>query len=345
MPRNVQGCTQDATCGYCGLGCQSGAKQSTLRTYLLDAYRRRARIIVNCKVDRVLIENGHAVGVRATVRQEGMPAWTLIVRSRAVVAAGGAIGTPALLQRSGLRNRNIGRALRLHPGTAIVGIFEEELRPWQGTMQAIFSDQFIDIDGQHHGTKLESGPMHPAILALVVPWRNASHYRRLMNSLPYMSVLAPLVRDHGGGRVKAVDGTARIDYRMTKPDIADLRRGIEASVRVMEAGGAKEVFTSQSPFVSYRPGQPGGIEAFMAGVDRAGYGPGQMSYLSAHQMGSCRMGPDPASSAIGPDHQSHEVKGLFVADASAFPTALGSNPMITIMAMAHRASGFVAAAC
>lgn len=345
MPRNVQGCSQDAACGYCGLGCQSGAKQSTLRTYLLDAYRRRARIIVNCKVDRVLVEDGRAVGVRATVRQEGMPAWTLIVRSRAVVAAGGAIGTPALLQRSGLRNRNIGRGLRLHPGTAIVGIFEEELRPWQGTMQAIFSDQFIDLDGKHHGTKLESGPMHPAILALVVPWRNAGHYRRLMNSLPNMSVLAPLVRDHGGGRVKAVDGTARIDYRMTEPDIADLRRGIEASVRVMEAGGAKEVFTSQSPFVSYRPGQRGGIEAFMTEVDRAGYGPGQMSYLSAHQMGSCRMGPDPASSAIGPDQQSHEVKGLFVADASAFPTALGSNPMITIMAMAHRAARAVAAVC
>jgi long-chain-alcohol oxidase len=345
MPRNVQGCTQDAACGYCGLGCQIGAKQSTLRTYLLDAYQRRARIVVNCKVDRVVIEEGRAVGVRATVRQEGMPAWTLIVRSRAVVAAAGAIGTPALLQRSGVRGRAIGEGLRLHPGTAVVGVFEEPLQPWQGTMQAIFSDQFIDLDGEHHGPKLESGPMHPAILALVVPWRNAAHYRRLMNSLPHMSVLAPLVRDHGSGRVKAIDGTARVDYRMTARDVTDLRRGIEASVRVMEAGGAREVFTSQSGFVSYRPGQRGGIEAFLAEVDRAGYGPGQMGYLSAHQMGSCRMGSDPASSAIGPDHQSHTVKGLFVADASAFPTALGTNPMITIMAMAHRASRFIAAAC
>jgi len=105
------------------------------------------------------------------------------------------------------------------------------------------------------------------------------------------------------------------------------------------------VFTSQPAFVSYRPGQRGGIDAFLAEIDRAGYGPGQMSYLSAHQMGTCRMGSDPASSAIGPDHQSHTVKGLFVADGSAFPSALGTNPMITIMAMAHRASRFVAAVC
>src|SRR5438093_207257 len=91
MPRNVQGCTQDERCGFCGYGCQIGAKQSTLKTYLMDAYRRRARIVVNCTVDRVLIEGGRAVGVRATVRQPEMPAFTLIVRSRAVVAAAGAI--------------------------------------------------------------------------------------------------------------------------------------------------------------------------------------------------------------------------------------------------------------
>jgi choline dehydrogenase-like flavoprotein len=82
----------------------------------------------------------------------------------------------------------------------------------------------------------------------------------------------------------------------------------------------------------------------MTEVDRAGYGPGQMGYLSAHQMGSCRMGTDARNSVIGPDHQAHAIKGLFVADASAFPTALGSNPMITIMAMAHRAARFIAAA-
>src|ERR1700737_1023287 len=344
MPRNVQGCTQDARCGYCGLGCQIGAKQSTLKTYLMDAYRQSARIVVNCKVDRVLLQDGRAVGVRATVRQAGMPEFTLIVRSRAVVAAAGAIGTPALLQRSGLKNRMVGAGLRLHPGTAGLGVFDESLRPWEGTMQSIFSDEFTNLDGQYHGVKIESGPMHPAILALAIPWRDPGHYRRLMRALPNMSVLAPLVRDHAGGRVTAVDGTARVSYRLTSKDLADMRRGIEASVRIMEAGGAIEIFTTQAAFVAYRPGQRGGIDAFMDEVDRHGYGPGQMGYLSFHQMGSARMGNDPATSAIGPDHQSHQVKGLFVADACAFPDALGTNPMITIMAMAHRASRFIAAA-
>jgi long-chain-alcohol oxidase len=345
MPRNVQGCTQDANCGFCGYGCQSGAKQSTLKTYLLDAYRRRARIVVNCKVDRVLIEDGRAVGVRATVRQPEMPAWTLIVRSRAVVAAAGAIGTPALLQRSGVRSPAVGRWLRLHPGVAVLGVFDETLRPWEGSLQAVYSDEWINLDGRYHGVKLESGPMHPAILAHAIPWRDPTQYRRLMRLLPNMSVLAPLVRDHGGGRVTARDGAARVDYRMGKDDLADIRRGIQAAVQIMEAGGAREIFTGQSAYVSYKPGQRGGIDAFMSEVDRAGYGPGQMGYFSFHQMGSCRMGADPATSVVGPDHQAHLVKGLFVADGSAFPSASGVNPMITIMAMAHRASRYIAAAC
>jgi choline dehydrogenase-like flavoprotein len=345
MPRNVQGCTQDANCGFCGYGCQIGAKQSTLKTYLLDAYRRRARIVVNCKVDRVLIENGRAVGVRATVRQPEMPAFTLIVRSRAVVAAAGAIGTPALLQRSGVRSPAVGRWLRLHPGIAVLGVFDETLRPWEGSLQAVYSDEWINLDGRYHGVKLESGPMHPAILAHAIPWRDPTQYRRLMRLLPNMSVLAPLVRDHGGGRVTAKDGAARVDYRLGTDDLADIRRGIQAAVQIMEAGGAREIFTGQSAYVAYKPGQRGGIEAFMSEVDRAGYGSGQMGYFSFHQMGSCRMGNDPATSVVGPDHEAHLVKGLFVADGSAFPSASGVNPMITIMAMAHRASRFIAAAC
>ena len=124
-----------------------------------------------------------------------------------------------------------------------------------------------------------------------------------------------------------------------------MRKGIEVGARILEAAGAKEIFTSQAAYVAYRPGQRGGIVGFMQEVDRHGYGPGQMGFVSFHQMGSCRMGNDPQTSVIGPDHQAHDVKGLFVADGSAFPSASGVNPMITIMAMAHRASRFIAASC
>ena len=91
-----------------------------------------ARIVVRTKARRVLVENGRIVGVDAGA---------VHVRTCTVVVAAGAIETPALLLRSGLRNPNVGRGLRLHPATAVFGIFDEDIRPWEGTMQALYSDQ------------------------------------------------------------------------------------------------------------------------------------------------------------------------------------------------------------
>jgi choline dehydrogenase-like flavoprotein len=61
-------------------------------------------------------------------------------------------------------------------------------------------------------------------------------------------------------------------------------------------------------------------------------------------MSSARMGRDPAGSVVDGRGESHEVRGLYVADGSAFPTSSGVNPMITIMAIAdHVARGIVQA--
>ena len=135
------------------------------------------------------------------------------VRSRAVVAAAGAIETPALLLRSGLKNPNVGRWLRLHPATAVFGIFDEEIRPWEGTLQALYSDQFRFLDGGY-GVKLETVPLHPALLTAALPWEGAAAHARLMASLPRLSLIAVIGRDAGAGRVRiGRDGEAIATYR------------------------------------------------------------------------------------------------------------------------------------
>jgi choline dehydrogenase-like flavoprotein len=78
-------------------------------------------------------------------------------------------------------------------------------------------------------------------------------------------------------------------------------------------------------------------------VDAAGYGPNELLLVTFHQMASCRMGGDARSSVVNPDNQVHGIGGLFVADASTFPTSSGANPMLTIMAIAHRAARIIGA--
>jgi choline dehydrogenase-like flavoprotein len=74
-------------------------------------------------------------------------------------------------------------------------------------------------------------------------------------------------------------------------------------------------------------------------MDARGYGRGRNSVITFHQMASCAMGADPATSVVGETGESHDLKGLYVADASTFPTSSGVNPMITIMAIADHVAG------
>jgi long-chain-alcohol oxidase len=317
MPRDVLGCEQGVVCGYCGYGCPLGAKQSTMRTWLEDAAAAGARIVVGTKARRVLLERGRVVGVDAG---------TVHVRTCTVVVAAGAIETPALLIRSGLKNPNIGSGLRLHPATAVFGIFDEEIRPWEGTMQALYSDQHRHLEGGY-GIKYETVPAHPALLTAAVPWDGAVQHARLMASLPRLSGIAVIPRDRGSGRVRiGRDGEPIATYRLAPDDARRLATGVDGGGRILAAAGAREIFSANARLQRFTDGFPAGAFRF---------GPGRGALYSFHLMGSARMGASPAMSAANEAGETWETPNLVVADGSAFPTASGVNPMITIEAIAH----------
>jgi long-chain-alcohol oxidase len=330
MPRGVRKCAQGKECGYCGLGCRVGAKQSVVKTWLADAGSTGTRFIIRTKVERVVVEGGAARGIVGRTAE----GHRVTVRSRAVIAACGAIHTPALLKRSGLSNPNIGKHLKLHPATAVWGQFDEELRPWEGVMQALYSDQHRDLhDG--YGLKYETAANHPHLFIAFAPWRGAQKHLSLMEGLTHSAPLGVLLRDRDGGEVRVGrDGEPIVRYKLSPFDTDHLRTGIDGAAQIFEAAGARRIFTSQGKFVSYEPGD-GGRDRFMADADAAGYGPGQIHLGSFHIMGSARMGGSPAGSACDPNGQTWDVRDLYVFDGSAFPTASGVNPQISIQAIAN----------
>jgi long-chain-alcohol oxidase len=320
MPRNVRGCDQGRVCGYCGYGCPLGAKQSTARTWLVDAQEAGARILVRTRAERVLVERGAAAGVQA--RTDAGHAVT--VRSRAVVAACGSLETPALLVRSGLGPPGLGRNLHLHPVGGSFGVFDEEIRPWEGTLQAIHSDQV-------EGVKLETTAIHPALLVGAAPWRGAVQHAEVMSWLRHSTLVGVLLRDLDAGEVRVGrDGRPLVRYRLSGRDTARLRAGTEAAARILEAAGATRIVSSHARDVRYEPGRSGDVGTFMRDADSCGWGPGRVALYSFHQMGTAAMGSvcDDVGELFG-------TKRLVVADASTFPSASGVNPMVTIEAIAH----------
>lgn len=331
QPRNVIDCVP-ATCGYCGMGCRIGAKQGTAQTYLADAVAGGATLLTGADVRQVLLEAGKAVGVRAEVA-----GGELIVDAASVIVAAGALHTPSVLRRSGVRSALLGRMLRLHPVTVVWGRFAEPVDPWSGMMQSRYSDEFADLDGAGYGFRLETGPAHPALLGVMFGWSDGHAFQQLFAEYRHWSPVGILLRDSGGGHVRTHrDGTTTWAYRLGRRDRAHVRVGVRSAARVLAAAGAEEVMSSTAAPVTWNPSED--VDAFMAAVDHIGYGPNQTSYLSFHQMGSARVGLSSDLGVIDGDHQVHDVPGLFVMDSSAFPTASGVNPMISIQALAHRAA-------
>ena len=117
---------QPLMAGYTGFGDQTGGKQTARRTYLLDAYRSGARVVVHCRADRILVERGRAAGVEATYADPRGRRAAVTVRARQVVSACGAIESPALLLRSGIGGPAVGKNLRVQPGGAVYGVYQRE---------------------------------------------------------------------------------------------------------------------------------------------------------------------------------------------------------------------------
>ncbi|WP_040786198.1 GMC family oxidoreductase [Nocardia pneumoniae] len=333
LPRNVSdACDAGVECGRCGYGCRLGAKQSVTKTWLVDAADRGARLVVDADVRRIVVRNGRAQGVSART-SDGVE---IQVHARAVVVAAGAIQTPALLRRSGLRNKNIGRYLRLHPAAAVFGVFDEEIRPWEGGMQTRICRRHSDLDGNGYGVIYETGPVHPGLATGFMSWRCASEHRAVMLGFARTNAIGIITRDRDPGTV-SIDrsGEPFVEYRLSDHDAAHMHTGVVGAASILEAAGARRIFSGHQAGISYEPGKRGSHADFADACQAAGYGPGQCSMGALHIMGSARMGGSPDLSATNPDGATWEIGNIVVADASCFPTASGVNPMVSIEAIAY----------
>lgn len=328
LPRNASDCGED--CGFCIFGCRSGGKQSTARTYLVDAVAHGAHVLPRADVRRVLVQSGRVAGVQATVTGQ-----SVTIRAPRVVLAAGAIGSPAVLLRSGLTNPNIGRHLHLHPVLAVSGVYPGGVGPWHGRLLSAYSNQFARVDG-NYGFLLEVAPVHPGQGAMFMPWQSGEKYQQDLLGLNRTGVFIVLARDKGSGRV-TVDraGRHQIDYRIAAYDQRHLLQGQAEAIRVHAAAGAERIITVHAQPNILDEATPAKADAFAQASFRLPSGPNQLTYFSAHQMGTCRMGRSPRESVADARGEVFGVRGLYVADGSAFPAASGVNPMLTILSLAR----------
>ncbi|MCW5804292.1 MAG: GMC family oxidoreductase [Deltaproteobacteria bacterium] len=312
----------------CAFGCPTGAKQSSLVSYVPRALHYGARIYADVRVDKITRHGKRATGVIGTVR--GTP-HRLAVRAKLVVSACGAIHTPALLHRSGFRTPSgqLGHNLSMHPNVKVVAIFDEQVTGWRGAHQAFQVREFQD-----QGLVFAAVNLPPSVLAMSFPHRGAA-LGQLMDQYDRMVVAGMLCEDTATGRVRTIDGKPQAFYQLAEADAANLQRGVGLLSDLLFAAGAKRILL---PF----QGAPDLLSADDARrlmdtkIPAKGW-----EVVTVHMMGTARMGTDRARHVTDAFGAVHDTDRLMVADASLFPTPIGVNPMETIMALATRAAGHV----
>jgi choline dehydrogenase-like flavoprotein/heme-degrading monooxygenase HmoA len=322
--------------GYTGFGDQTGGKQTARRTFLADAYRHGARIMVHCRADRVLVEQGRAAGVEATYSDPQGRRAAVTVRAPQVVVACGSLESPALLLRSGIGGPAVGQYLHLQPGGAVYGLYKEKQRGWWGSPMTANCEQFVDT-GAGFGFYMEIPAFGPGFVGSVIPWASGRQHKEMMTKVPFISTFIWFLRDRGYGRISLdAAGNSVATYALTdETDQKNFRHATAEAVRIHEAAGAQEVYVSLAHGqIHWKRGQS--LEGFIQEVTKLPLLNGAQPMISAHQLSTCRMGSDPATSVADTNGELHDVKGVWMGDASACPTSLGANPMVTIMALAER---------
>ncbi|GAV63740.1 GMC_oxred_N domain-containing protein/GMC_oxred_C domain-containing protein, partial [Cephalotus follicularis] len=349
IPRNS---TPDHYCGWCCLGCKDGRKKGTSETWLVELVDSGNGVILpGCKAIKVLHKRKRgtarttATGVAFEVEYKGTKD-ICFVESKVSIVACGAIRTPTLLKKSGLKSANIGKNLHLHPVTMAWGYFPdtpvsststawlEGKKSYEGGIMTAMSTVVSNFNKSGYGALIQTPGLHPGMFSSLMPCVSGTDMKNRMCRFSRTAHIFALARDKGSG---ILNSPHSISYNMEPIDEEHLQKGLEKVLRILAAAGAEEIGThhSKDKTINVKKVSSHEFERFVKVESSRPLRDLSTQICSAHQMGSCRMGIDPKRSVVNQMGETWEVEGLYVADTSVFPTALGVNPMVTVQAIAY----------
>jgi choline dehydrogenase-like flavoprotein len=322
--RNQRGCVG---ANNCVLGCPTGAKQSTEVSYLPRAFAKGARCLSEVRIERLLIEDGRCVGVegRSSDRRTRREPRKITVRGRAVIIACGAVQTPLLLQaqRLGRPSRLLGKNFTCHPNVKVLAVYPFEVRAWKGVNQA---GQIREFEAR--GIKLAENMVPPGALASQLPFHGREAWE-LLRDYNRMVLTGVLIEDSTTGTVqRAPFGLGGARYALTDGDHARLLEGTRRLAELHFAMGASKVVL---PFAHMHLARS---PDELAKITPQNVKKSTLDMFTVHLMGTAQIGARAERSVVDPSGQLWDLPGCYVADASLFPSAVGVNPQVSIMALA-----------
>jgi choline dehydrogenase-like flavoprotein len=301
--------------GFCQAGCNNGAKASMDVTFLPLAAAHGADIRPNSYVTEIERDSlGHVTGVvyvQNSIQQR--------VKCRNLFLCAGAIETPRLLMLNelALTSGQVGRNFMAHTGVQVWGTFAEDIRPYKGIPGSLISEDThrpkdADFAG---GYLLQSIGVMPVTFASQAArarqlWGQAGRdYMRNYNHIAGINILGDCL-PHADNFVelaeeKDVRGVAkpRVHFTAQQNELRMTAHAENIMRQIWSAAGATDIWA----YPRY-----------------------------AHIIGTARMGLSGDDAVVDANGRAFDVPNLYICDNSVFPSALGVNPALTIMALSLR---------
>lgn len=303
-----------------GADATQGKRQSMTQTFLPRALAAGARILCEHRLDK--INRSGSTAVSAELTSLSGDGGTVTVSFRDLIVCGGAIQTPAILQRAGFRHR-VGRTLAVHPTVKLSARFDSEVNT---------PDDVSVYQVKEFAPNISFGgsASHPGLVALALTdnWRD---FGSAVTAWPELAVYYAAITSQGKGWVQAIPGVRDplVTYRLTKRDRDLLGQGLSRLALVMLEAGALEVYPAfkEAPLVRNRRDLATMSSAFAAT---------KASVMTVHLCSTAPMGDDEKLCAVDSHGKVRGADNIYVNDASLLPEAPGVNPQASVMAVAIR---------
>jgi choline dehydrogenase-like flavoprotein len=310
-----------------------------LETYIPDteqAHGDVTKIYADTRAESLLKSGNHVDGVKATISGKDGHAFDFHIKAKLVIVSAGTVASSELLLNSGIDvNGRVGKGVAIHPSPAMIGDFDQEINGHEGIPMGYHCHEFSVVRTGKRGYMLESVFLAPYEFSLALPGFEYEQ-KELMSRYPHYALIGSLLQDESVGSVTLGGPLGTIlNYELTTGDAKLMIDGMKNSARVLFAAGAKSVITShRKRTVLFN-------EDDLHIIDERGVAASDISIGSAHPQGGNAMGELAGASVVDSHSEVFGFDNLFVCDASVFPTSVGVNPQLTVMALALRLAEYL----
>ncbi|RYY12959.1 MAG: GMC family oxidoreductase, partial [Chitinophagaceae bacterium] len=316
-------------CGYCNIGCRYGKKLSMLNSVLPDLQRDypkdNIRIIAGCEVDKLHTSGKDITHLSASFKNGRK----LDIRAKKFILSAGAISSSLILLRSNVGNAQVGKNLAFNLGSPITAVFDKVINAYEGLQ---ISHYFLQNPSR--GYIMETWFNPPVSQALTMPGWFDDHFNNMLryNKLSSVGILVPTEGNaeiRNGGLFKR-----DIKYKPTAEDLKKLGDGLELAGKIFLRGGATHVMPHTLDYLEL-------TEDNLHLIRQNVLKPGGITLGTGHPQGGNKISKDPKKGVVSPEFKVYGYNNLYVVDASVFPSSIGVNPQLTIMALADYAAEFI----